>query len=142
MLIRFVRGRVPRTKHLTSCTCGICVPAAHKLCAQQDASFSNGKPAARFPFESVSKTLFDTLGHPAISTIAGFLLSEKASAIISDLKKGEQNAQGSDFCRCPFICGSNARPCTISGRQVLRQIFLLRNGGTQDALTHSRTPPK
>ena len=43
-----------RAKHFTSCKCGICVPAAHKLCAQQDASLfqaqPNRNPAKRFLF--------------------------------------------------------------------------------------------
>ena len=49
MEICFVRRRVRRTKHFTSCKCGICVPAAHKLCAQQGASFFKRETSEAFP---------------------------------------------------------------------------------------------
>ena len=43
-----------RKTHTASCKCGICVPAAHKLCARQDASLfqaqPNRNPAKRFLF--------------------------------------------------------------------------------------------
>ena len=37
-----------RAKHFTSCKCGICVPAAHKLCAQQDANLFKRKTSEAF----------------------------------------------------------------------------------------------
>ena len=66
MSICFVRWREHRTKHKTPGKCGICAQAAHKLCAQPGAAFSNANPAPRFAFESLSKRLFDKLEWAAL----------------------------------------------------------------------------
>ena len=41
----FLRRHVRRRKYNTGCKCGICVPTAHKLCAQQTASPLKRKPS-------------------------------------------------------------------------------------------------
>ena len=42
--IHFLPGRVPGRKYFSGCKCGICSPAANKLCAQQPA-----KPCQKAP---------------------------------------------------------------------------------------------
>ena len=44
----FVPGRVPGTKYISGCKCGICLPKADKLCTQQTAKDWRKSPKGFF----------------------------------------------------------------------------------------------